>query len=55
VGRIAKQERNRLLSTLPSDLIMSPEIEGIIRLPLTSKLGEFLKKADPQRPIFMKD
>jgi len=49
VGKLAKQERDRLLSTLPSDLMMSPEIEGIIRLPLTSKLGEFLKKADPSK------
>ena len=47
VAKLAKQERDRLLATLPSDLIMSPEIEGIIRLPLTSKLGEFLKNADP--------
>ncbi len=50
--KLAKQEKNRLLATLPKDLTMSIETESGItfrRLPLTAQLGESLKKSDPSK------
>ena len=49
--KVAKQERDRLLANLPTDLTMSIQTENGLtfrRLPLTTQLGEALKKADPQ-------
>jgi tetratricopeptide (TPR) repeat protein len=52
LAKVAKQERDRLLANLPTDLTMSIETENGLtfrRLPLTTQLGESLKKSDPQR------
>ena len=50
--KVAKQERDRLLANLPTDITMSIQTENGLtfrRLPLTSQLGESLKKAEPQQ------
>jgi tetratricopeptide (TPR) repeat protein len=50
--KLAKQEKDRLLATLPRDLTMSIQTESGItfpRLVLTAQLGDSLKKADPSR------
>jgi tetratricopeptide (TPR) repeat protein len=50
LAKLAKQEKERLLATLPTDLTMSIETESGLtfpRLPLTAQLGELLKKSDP--------
>ncbi len=50
--KVAKQERDRLLANLPTDITMSIQTENGLtfrRLPLTTQLGEALKKADPQK------
>ncbi len=50
--KLAKQEKDKLLATLPKDLTMSIETESGLtfhRLPLTAELGESLKKSDPSR------
>jgi len=52
LAKLAKQEKDRLLATLPKDLTMSIETETGIsfpRLPVTAQLGDSLKKADPSR------
>jgi CHAT domain-containing protein/tetratricopeptide (TPR) repeat protein len=50
--KLAKQEKDRILASLPQDKIMSIETESGLafpRLPLTAQLGESLKKAEPQQ------
>ena len=50
--KLAKQEKDRLLATLPKDLTMSIESESGLtfpRLPLTAELGESLKQSDPSK------
>ncbi len=50
--KLAKQEEDRLLATLPKDLTMSIETESGLtfpRLPLTAELGESLKKTDSSK------
>ena len=50
--KLAKQEKDKLLSTLPKDLTMSIETESGLtfpRLPLTAELGESLKKSAPSK------
>ena len=52
LAKVAKQERDRLLANLPTDLTMSIQTEkGLTfpRLPLTAQLGESLKEAEPQK------
>jgi CHAT domain-containing protein/Tfp pilus assembly protein PilF len=50
--KVAKQERDKLLANLPTDLTMSIQTESGLtfpRLPLTAQLGESLKNADQQQ------
>ncbi len=50
--KFAKQERDKLIANLPTDLTMSIQTESGLtfpRLPLTAQLGESLKKSDPQQ------
>jgi CHAT domain-containing protein len=50
--KLAKQEKARMLATLPKDLTMSIQTDSGLtfpRLPLTAELGESLKKSDPSR------
>jgi tetratricopeptide (TPR) repeat protein/CHAT domain-containing protein len=52
VVQMAKEEKNKILASLPKDLLMSINTEikmTFPRLPLTGQLGESLKKADPSR------
>jgi tetratricopeptide (TPR) repeat protein len=50
--KVAKQERDKLLANLPTDLTMSIQTESGLtfpRLPLTAQLGESLKSDAPQQ------
>ena len=53
--KLARQEKEKLLSNLPKDILMSMKIqEGLTwpRLPFTAQLGESLKKDDPKTDLY---
>jgi tetratricopeptide (TPR) repeat protein len=50
--QMAKEEKNKILASLPKDLLMSIQTETKMtfpRLPLTGELGQSLKKAAPDK------
>jgi tetratricopeptide (TPR) repeat protein len=52
VVQMAKEEKNKILASLPKDLLMSINTEVKMtfpRLPLTGELGQSLKKTDPDK------